>query len=178
MSHVLAGAVGVLVAGPVGLVAALAPLVWRYVRSRPEPPPSLILVMLLLLVELRSGRSVLASLISVAETFPGYESLRRVARVALVAGLAAAIPHADDRLRPVVAQLSRAQRSGASLSGAIRRMLDNGLLEERARRIARARTLPVRLMVPVTLLMLPGLVLLLYAPSLLASFEDLTGVLR
>ena len=133
--------------------------------------------MLLLLVELRSGRSVLASLISVAETLPGYQSLRKVARVALVEGLDAAIPHADQRLRPVIAQLGRAQRSGASLSGAIRRMLENGLAEDRARRIARARALPIRLMVPVTLLMLPGLVLFLYAPSLLASFEDLTGVL-
>lgn len=178
MSHVLAGAVGVLVAGPPGLIAVLAPSVWRRVRSRPSPPPSMNLVMLLLLVELRSGRSVLASLISVAETLSGYESLRKVARVALVAGLAAAVPHADEVLRPVIAQLARAQRSGASLSGAMRRMIDNGLAEERSRKIARARALPVRLMVPVTLLMLPGLVLLLYAPSLLASFEDLTGVLR
>jgi hypothetical protein len=30
---------------------------------------------------------------------------------------------------------------------------------------------------PVTLLMLPGLVMFLYAPSLLATFQDLTGVL-
>ena len=30
-------------------------------------------------------------------------------------------------------------------------------------------------MVPVTLLMLPGLVLLLYAPSLIAVFEELVG---
>jgi Type II secretion system (T2SS), protein F len=135
-------------------------------------------VMLLLLVELRSGRSVLSSLMTVAETFPTYGALRKVARVAMVEGLATAIPEADEALRPVVAQLSRAQRSGASLSGAMRRMLENGMAEERARKIARARALPVRLMVPVTLLMLPGLVLLLYAPSLLASFEDLTGVLR
>jgi hypothetical protein len=32
-------------------------------------------------------------------------------------------------------------------------------------------------MIPITLFMLPGLILLLYAPSLLAMFEDLTGVL-
>jgi hypothetical protein len=134
--------------------------------------------MLLLLVELRAGRSVLASLMSVAETLPDYESLRTVARVSRVAGLTVAVEHADHQLRPVISQLARAQRSGASLSGAMRRMLDSGLAEERARKIAKARALPVRLMVPVTLLMLPGLVLLLYAPSLLASFEDLTGVLR
>jgi hypothetical protein len=37
--------------------------------------------------------------------------------------------------------------------------------------------LPVKLMLPVTLLMLPGLVLLLYGPSLLGMFSELTGVL-
>jgi hypothetical protein len=56
-------------------------------------------------------------------------------------------------------------------------MLDNELAADKTRRIARARTLPVRVMVPVTLLMLPGLVLFLYAPTLLGMFEDLTGVL-
>jgi pilus assembly protein TadC len=135
-------------------------------------------VLLLLLVELRSGLSVLAALIAVSESIPGYRSLRTVARVARVSGLLSALPYADDRLRPVVAQLARAQRSGASLSEAVRRMLETELGSERARRIAKARTLPVKLMIPVTLLMLPGLVLLLYAPSLLSMFEDLTGVLR
>ena len=178
MSYVLAASLGVVVAGPPGLLAALAPMMWRWLGSWPERPPSVNLVMLLLLVELRSGRSVLASLITAAETLPGYESLRTVARVGRVAGLTVALEHADDRLRPVIAQLARGQRSGASLSGAMRRLLDTGLAEERARKIAKARALPVHLMIPVTLLMLPGLVLLLYAPSLLASFEDLTGVLR
>jgi hypothetical protein len=60
----------------------------------------------------------------------------------------------------------------------VRRLLDNELAADRTERIARARTIPTRLMIPVTLLMLPGLVLLLYAPSLLGLFEDLTGVLR
>jgi hypothetical protein len=159
------------------VVGACLPFAWARLRSRPEPDPPITLVLLLLLVELRSGLSVLAALIGVARALPGYESLRRVTRVALVAGLVAAVPYADDRLRPVVAQLARAQRTGASLSGAVRRMLDTELLEQRARRIARARSLPVRLMVPITLFMLPGLVLLLYAPSLLGMFEDLTGVL-
>jgi hypothetical protein len=32
-------------------------------------------------------------------------------------------------------------------------------------------------MIPVTLLMLPGMVLMLYAPTLLSMFDSLTGVL-
>jgi len=178
MTKVLAASVGMVVGGPLGALAGggLA-MLFELRARRPERDPPMTLVLLLLLVELRSGLSVLAALLGVAESLPRYASLRRVSRVALVSGLLAAIPHADERLRPVVSQLARAQRTGASLSGAVRRMLDTELASARATRIARARSLPVRLMVPVTLLMLPGLVVLLYAPSLLAMFEDLTGVL-
>jgi hypothetical protein len=178
MASIIGGAVGVVIAGPLGAaLGAVIPHMLRRVRERPAPDPAITLVLLLLLVQLRSGLSVLASLVEVSDALPGYRSLRTVARVARVSGLMVALPHADDELRPVVAQLSRAQRSGASLTGSVRRMLEERLAADRARRIARARTLPVRLMIPVTLLMLPGLILLLYAPSLLAMFEDLTGVL-
>lgn len=176
MRHVLGASIGLAVAGPLGgIIGGASPWFWnRLTGPKPVDPP-LNLVLLLLLIELRSGVSVLAALIAVSETLPEYDSLRTVARVARVAGLMAALPFADDELRPVVAQLTRAQRSGASLGGSVRRMLDNALASERARKLARARTLPTRLMIPVTLLMLPGLILTMYAPSLLATFDDLTG---
>jgi len=178
MTIVLGASLGVIVAGPVGgLVGGLAAIVWDRLSRRPDPDPPSTLVLLLLLVELRSGRSVLAALIAVSDTLPGYDNLRTITRVARVSGLASSLPHANDELRPVIAQLARAQRSGSSLSGSVRRILDAVLAAERSRRLAQARTLPVRLMIPVTLLMLPGLVLFLYAPTLLGMFEDLTGVL-
>lgn len=178
MIRVLGASFGLILAGPLGMaVAALAPTLWRRFKTRPAPDPSLTLLLLLFLVQLRGGLSVLAALTEVAAVLPRYSSLRIVSRVARISGLIAALPYADDRLRPVIAQLARAQRSGASLSGSMRRMLDNELAADKTRRIARARTLPVRVMVPVTLLMLPGLVLFLYAPTLLGMFEDLTGVL-
>lgn len=179
MSTLLGASFGLLVGGPlVGMIGALAPHVWGRVVSGKTVETPIRVVLLLILVELRSGSSVLAALIAASEALPTYSSLRTVARVGRVSGLVSALPYADDRLRPVVAQLARAQRSGASLSDAVRRLLDTELAAERTERIARARTIPVRLMIPVTLLMLPGLVLLLYAPSLLGLFEDLTGVLR
>lgn len=179
MMAVLGSSLGLVVAGPLGAAAGAAmPFLWRLIRRRRVPDPPITLVLLLLLVELRSGLSVLAALNGVSEFLPGYESLRRVSRLSRVTGLVGALPYADDRLRPMVAQLARAQRSGASLGGAVRQMLESELAADRSRRIARARTLPVQLMIPVTLLMLPGLVLLLYAPSLLSMFGDLTGVLR
>ncbi len=160
------------------VAAAFALLVLRdRGRTTPRRPadPDMKLVLLLLVIELRSGLSVLAALGKVAATLPDYESLTRVHRLARVSGLTAALAIADDRLRPVVSQLIRSQKSGSSLTVVAHRMIETELQSERARRVARARTLPVKLMIPVTLLMLPGLVLMLYAPSLLAMFEDLTG---
>ena len=177
MTAIVSASIGLILGGPVGaIVGGLVPVLSRRLRRSRVATPPIRLVLLLLLVQLRSGLSVLAALIAVSDALPADPSLRRVARVARVSGLIAAIPHGDDRLRPVLSQLARAQRTGASLSGAVRRMLETELAAERARLIARARTIPVRLMVPVTLLMLPGLVLLLYAPSLLGMFDELTGV--
>lgn len=147
---------------------------WRR-RARPVPDPPLRVILILLLVELRAGQSVLASIQSAAQALPEHRGLQVVARVAVVSGLTAAIGHASNEIRPVVAQLARAQRSGSSISQTVRRLLEDDLAEERSRRLARARSLPTRLMVPVTLLMLPGLVVLLYAPSLLGLYRDLIG---
>ena len=109
--------------------------------------------------------SVLASLHGVAGMMKDHPEVERIARVASVSGLSEAISHAGPELRPILAQLARSQRSGASLSDSLRGLLERDLAAERARRLARARSLPVRIMIPVTLLMLPGLVLLLYAPA-------------
>ncbi len=175
-TFVFAAALGSLVAGPMGaLVGALAVLWARWRANRPNPDPEPRVVMLLLLVELRSGKSVLASLQSVASKLPAYENLRRVSRVATVSGLVSSIPECDDSLRPIVAQMARAQRSGARLGSAMRRLLDRELSRYRASSLASARALPVKLMIPVTLLMLPGLVLMLYVPDLLRTFDQLTG---
>lgn len=175
-SVVLGAAFGSILGGPVGAAvgASIALLSTRRL-SRPDPDPEPRLVMMLLLVELRSGMSVLAALQSVSARLPQYAALRRVSRVALVSGLLAAFRESDEPLRPIVAQLARAQRSGASLSSAVRRLLDQDLSRFRTLHLARARALPVKLMIPVTLLMLPGLVLLLYAPDLIRTFDQLTG---
>jgi hypothetical protein len=178
MIAVVTGSLGLVLGGwPGAFAGMLAPFAWSVARRRNTADAPITLVLLLLLVALRSGLSVLAAIVEVSSSLPRYRSLARVGRVALVSGLVAALPHADQALRPVVAQLARAQRSGASLSGAVRRLLDQELAAQKAARIARARALPVRLMLPVTLLMLPGLVLFLYAPTLIEMFSDVTGVL-
>lgn len=168
--------VGLIVAGPFGaIVGGALPFAVARIRAKRVKPPVTRLVLLLLLVELRSGLSVLAALQHVSASLPDHKDLRRVSRVATVSGLTASISHGGPDLRQVVAQLARSQRSGGSLSSTVRHLLEQDLAEERTRRLAKARSLPVRLMLPVTLLMLPGLVLMLYAPSLIGLFDDLTG---
>lgn len=178
-SAVVAASLGLIAAGPVGAAAGLlAPWVGARLR-RPAPRlPDRRLVLMVLLVEVRAGLSVLAALQAASAALPGHPDLRRVSRVATVSGLTTAIAEAGPDLRPLVTQLARAQASGASIGAVLRSMLERDLAVERAARIARARSLPVRLMIPVTLLMLPGLVLLLYAPSLFSLFSELTGAWR
>jgi hypothetical protein len=175
---VIIGSVGLALAGIPGLVLGLATqtvlLWWR--RTRTEEPP-LRPILLLLLVELRSGQSALGALQSAAASFPEHHGLGLASRVATIAGLTDSVATADDQIRPALAQLARAQRSGAPLADTIRSLIEADIAAEKTARIARARTLPVRLMVPITLLLLPGLVLLFYAPSILRLFEQLSGPL-
>ncbi|MFQ5523597.1 MAG: type II secretion system F family protein [Acidimicrobiia bacterium] len=175
MSSLVGAAVGLALAGPLGAaLGGAAPWLAVWFHRRRNRSDETRLVLLILLVEVRSGASVLAALQRASTALPTHEDLRRVARMATVFGLVAALDSAGD-LRSVVAQMARAQRSGAPLAATLRRLLEHDLAEDRARRLARARSLPVRLMVPVALLMLPGLVLLLYAPGLLSVLGDLTG---
>lgn len=176
---IAAASVGLIVAGPSGAaVGAIVPLALTRLRDSAPRLPQTRLIILMLLVEVRSGVSVLAALQAASAALPDHPDLRRVARVATVSGLASAIAVAGSAIEPLIAQLARAEASGAPIAAVLRAMLERDLASEKARRIARARSLPVRLMIPVTLLMLPGLVLLLYAPSLLGLFTELTGAWR
>lgn len=174
MTVVLLVSVGVAVAGSHGAALALAGWGWVRWRGRRLPTPSLRPVLLMLLVEVRSGRSILAALQAASHVFPAHDQLVRSARLATVAGLAAALESSTGPMRGILSQLARAQRSGAPLADTIRSMIEDDLAAEKARRLARARSLPVRLMIPLTVLVLPGLILLLYAPSIVGLLEDIS----
>ena len=178
MRRVIVGSVGLAVAGLPGALLALCldgvfGFSDRLRRRRHVLRPLLIV----LLVELRSGRSVLGALQTASEVFPGHDELVLAARVATISGLTQAVMVVTGEMRGILAQLARAQRSGAALGDTVRSMIEADIAAEKARRVARSRSLPVRLMIPITLLLLPGLVLLLYAPSMLRLFEELSGPL-
>lgn len=178
MRAVVMGSVGLALAGPPGALLGVGVHGVVLLRSRfRRSPAALRPILIVLLVELRSGRSVLGALQTVAEMFPDQRDLVLAARVATISGLTEAVVVMKGELRGVLSQLARAQRSGAALAGTVRSMIEADIAAEKAQRVARSRSLPVRLMIPITLLLLPGLVLLFYAPSMLRLFEELSGPL-
>jgi len=169
--------IALLVGGP-GMAFAVATVVaLGSIRRRRRPALPIRPVLLVLLVELRAGQSTLAALQQAATVFPRHRELTLAARLATVKGLTTAVDECHGAVRGLMAQLARAQRSGSPVADTVRSLLDADIAAERNRRLERARSLPVRLIIPITLLVLPGLVLLLYAPSLLRLFSDLSGPL-
>lgn len=148
-------------------------LVFAQARPRRSTRADIRPILLMVLVELRSGASVLSSLHAAASQFPAERELAIATRVATVSGLTAARDFATGKVKLLLTHLARAQVTGASAADAVRRMLDSDIALERTRRLARTRALPVRLMLPVTLLMLPGVVLIGYGPTLVGLVNEL-----
>ena len=175
MSFVIAAAVGLAVGGPLAAVVfPLVVLVVTRIRNRPHKVP-IRPVLLLVLVELRAGRSVLSSLQAASATFPHQTDLSRASRVASVSGLSATVETAPGDIGRLVSQLARCQRSGSPAADTVRSILESDISAERTRRIERARGLPIRLMIPMALLVLPGMILLLYAPTLMRMWQDMSA---
>lgn len=169
------GSAGVVLGGlPLGLLIALGWLAWER-RPQRTGKPAFRPILLMLLVELRAGLSVLAALHAVAGRFPDHRDLVVAVRLASVIGLERAVDKTTGQTRVLMAHLARANASGGSAADAVRRMLDSDIAREKANRLARTRALPVRLMLPVTLLLLPGVVLLAYGPTLVSLLNDLAA---
>ena len=178
MSAVVLGSIGLAVAGLPGAVLGICVSAGFALRHRLRKRPTLLRpVLIVLLIELRSGRSVLGALQTVGAAFPAQAEMTLAARVATISGLSQAALLMTGEMKGVLSQLARAQKSGAALGDTVRSMIEADIAADKASRVARSRSLPVRLLLPITLLLLPGLVLLLYAPSMLRLFEDLSGPL-
>ena len=178
MTIVVSSAIGLAVAGLPGAVLGICVSAGFILRRRLRKRPTLLRpVLIVLLIELRSGRSVLGALQTVGAAFPAQTEMTLAARVATISGLSQAALLMTGEMKGVLSQLARAQKSGAALGDTVRSMIEADIAAEKASRVARSRSLPVRLLLPITLLLLPGLVLLLYAPSMLRLFDDLSGPL-
>ena len=101
------------------------------------------------------------------------DEVRRALRKANAGGLAPALMGDGGRAAALFAIAAQASVTGAPLLPAVDALVQQQLQEERSRHQAAARRLPVRLLIPVALLILPGFVVLTVAPALLGAFERL-----
>lgn len=74
-------------------------------------------------------------------------------------------------LRPMLALLAASERSGAPVAAPLLRLAASTRAQSRRRAMARARTVPVRLLFPLVFLVLPAFLVLTVAPVVLASLR-------
>ncbi len=96
-----------------------------------------------------------------------------VLRRARSRGMAAALAAAAGDGGPLYRITERAVRTGASLAAAVEALAGELRHEDHSRRVADARRLPVRMLLPLALLILPGFVLALVGPALLGGLARL-----
>jgi hypothetical protein len=103
--------------------------------------------------------------------------VRRVLRAARSHGLSTALAAADGTTVRLFAVLARAQLTGASAVKAVASFVDEERKERRARAAEAAQRLPVKLTVPLALLILPGFVLLTFGPTVISTIQRLLAPL-
>ena len=92
-------------------------------------------------------------------------------------GLAAALTGVEGNAEPLFGALARAQVTGSSAIKAVASFVDEERKNRRARAAEAAQRLPVKLTVPLALLILPGFVLLTVGPTVVSMFQRLLGPL-
>ena len=124
---------------------------------------------------LTAGLSLHAAL-ATARPFLGIDLRREVdgiLRGARRSGLATILSESAGAGQGLYRMAARAVSTGAPLVAAVDGFVHERLSDERAKRLAEARRLPVRLMVPLALLILPGFVLMTLAPALSSALDRL-----
>lgn len=104
----------------------------------------------------------------------GVETALRDARLG---GLAPALLERSGPAGDLFRLLARSHLGGVPVRAALDTYIQDAMARRRAAAIERARRLPVRMVVPLTLLMLPGFVVLVAGPTVLMSARRLLGPL-
>lgn len=132
-----------------------------------------------LFIALSAGLPVAAALEFAAGEAGPVEAaeVRSVLRSARRHGLAAALTASGGSAGPLFAVLARAQLTGASAARAVASFVDEERMNRRALAAETAQRLPVKLTVPLALLILPGFVLLTFGPTVISTIQRLLAPL-
>ncbi len=166
-------------------LALLLLMVWwvgRRRRRRPRPAgvEDIIRFGRLLVIPLTGGLSLANSLILTSqEAHPQLRvEVSQVLRRSRRTGLAQALAASGGRLGELFGRMAGAHTSGSSLVRAVVAHVDNLHHQHRTDALARIRSLPVTLAVPLTLLIIPGFLLVLVGPPVVTRVtEMLTGLI-
>lgn len=161
------------------LVALLLMAWWVLGRVRRRPRPAgvedIIRFGRLLVIPLTGGLSLAGSLILTSrEAHPqlGAE-VSQVLRRSRQAGLAQALAASGGHLGELFGRMAGAHASGSSLVRAVIAHVDNLHHRHRTDALARIRSLPVTLAVPLTLLIIPGFLLVLVGPPVVSRVSEI-----
>ncbi|WKZ83626.1 MAG: type II secretion system F family protein [Acidimicrobiia bacterium] len=183
-SVLAAGSAWLMLASPMTAMAcgvvAIAAVRWRraaaVTRVERAADGDLVLLADLLAVGVASGRTVRGSFeAAVAHVHPGVgHDVDLLLAEMDHSGTSVALAAASGRLAPVCRVAASAALSGAPVASALAAHAEQERHTRHSARVAAARRLPVRLLLPLALLILPGFVVLAVGPALIHSLARLT----
>ena len=146
-------------------------------RSKEDADRESIVLAQSLLIALTAGLSLAEALSSARPLLSSGlgPALDDVRRRALVSGLGPALQTAAGPGARILRQVGSAHASGAPLVLSLGALIHEIQQADRGAALTRARQLPIKMVVPLTLLMMPGFVLLTMGPSALSTFARLVG---
>ncbi|MDH5293588.1 MAG: type II secretion system F family protein [Acidimicrobiia bacterium] len=159
--------------GVVGVALWWAMRWLRQTRSRTDQPLDIDGLSVLVVIGLSASLSLHAALEAASKELGEPPELVDLLRRARRAGLARALAETEGPLAELATQLARAQVTGAPIALAVAAYLETQRSAQRASLLEAARTLPVKLIIPLALCLLPGFVLLVVGPFVLDQFIDL-----
>jgi len=166
-------------AGAAIVAALLAVLARNHLRARrttrQRAEDDVALLADLTALGLRAGLGLIQALERAAVDVapPLAEEVRAVVRAAGRSGTAAALTTADGHAERLYRLSARAAATGAPVAEAVDGFAAERRHADHSRATAEARRLPVRMLLPLALLILPGFVVLAVGPALLEALERL-----
>jgi tight adherence protein B len=150
----------------------------RLIRRRmARPDIDVLVVARLLALSLASGRPLGRALADVRQRLHKHEMpvIDDVLIRANRDGLTRALVETTGPLAPLAERLAKAQVTGAPVGPALDAFIATLHDARRFQAVEEARTIGVKLIVPLTLLLLPGFLALVVAPYVLQQLEELVG---
>ena len=147
------------------------------IRRAPRHEIDVLLVARLLALSIASGRPLGRALVDVGRRLPGSApaAIDDIVVRANRDGLTRSLAETTGPLADLAERLAKAQVTGAPVGPALDAFIATVHDARRFQAVEEARTIGVKLIVPLTLLLLPGFLALVVAPFVLEQLEGLLG---